>query len=420
VNGSPLHAGAAVERRLRILVLHQHYWPETAATAQVLSDLCEDLAGAGHHVHVVCGEPSYRLDASSPPSPAREEHQGVHVERVPAYAPRERTIPKRLLHYGSYFTTSLAAALRGPRPDVCLVMSTPPLLLGVSGTLLRALRGVPFVYSVQDLYPNVAIHLGVIPAQGPLTACIRTVASACYRSAAALVTLSGGMAASLVAAGAAADRVHVIQNWADTAILTPEPRDNPLARDLGIERGFVVQYSGNLGLSQGLATVIEAASLLADKPIHWVIAGDGNARASLIENARARGLRNVTFLPHQPREQLGAWLSACDVGLVTMKRGVGRDLVPSKLYGIMAVGRPVLAAVEPTSEVHRVLQEHNCGWVVEPESAAALADGVLAALRASAHERAAIGARGREACSTLYSRRAATARYERVLRSVAR
>lgn len=399
---------------LRILVLHQHYWPEIAATAQILSDLCEDLAAFGHDVTVVCGQPSYRGRGALA---STERHRGVTIHRVWAYAPERRSLLGRVLHYTTFFGTSLTASFVAARPDVCLVMSTPPLLLGVSGTLLRLLRGIPFVYSVQDLYPDVAIHLSVIGEHGLPAQAIGGIANVCYGAASAIVALSQGMASKLESKGVPPERISIIPNWADTSKIEPQIRNNAFARLHNLTDDFVVQYSGNLGLSQGLESVLSAAALLRNEPITWLFVGDGSARANLEREARASGLPRVKFLPPQPREHLSEVLGSCDVGLVPMKRGVAHDLVPSKLYGIMAAGRPVLAAVEHDSEVARVIDDADCGWLVEPESPEAIARGVLAAMRMGRSEREALGQRGRAACIRTYSRSIVTEKYDRILRS---
>lgn len=402
---------------MRIVVLNQHYWPEIAATAQLLHDLCVDLTEAGHRVKVVCGQPSYRvLDGQSADLPRREVHEGVQIERVLSYRPRERSIPRRLAHYGSYFATSLVEAMR-ERADVALVQSTPPLMLGMSGALMRRLGRVPFVYVVQDLYPDIALHLGVIQ-PGPLARSVELAANALYVRAAHVIAISDGMAERLVARGVPRSRITVIHNWADTSSLAEVPRDNAFARAHGLSEGFVVQYSGNVGLSQGLEQLPKAAELVRDVPVRFVVVGDGNAREPLEREVRARGLTNVSFLPPQPRERLSELLGSSDVGLVTMRKGIGGDLVPSKLYGIMAAARPVLAAVEADSEVARVLDARGCGVRVAPETPEALAEGVRAMFAMTSDVRGAMGRRGRDACVSAFSRRAATATYERVLQGV--
>src|SRR5262249_44139019 len=159
---------------------------------------------------VVCGQPSYRGSKDAQRRGARERHADVDIVRVWSLSPESRSIPARLTHYGSYFASSLASALSGERPDVCLIMSPPPLLLGVTASVLRLLRGIPFVYSVQDLYPDISISLGVLPADGLLTRVIGGVANACYRAASSLVTLSPGMADKLRRRAGSEAAVHVI------------------------------------------------------------------------------------------------------------------------------------------------------------------------------------------------------------------
>lgn len=400
---------------MRVLVLHQHYWPEIAATAQVLSDLCEDLAARGHDVTVVTGQPSYRERTTLP---ALEVHEGVRVRRVLTYAPAERSIARRLLHYGVYFGASLGRALATrPRPDVALIMTTPPLLLGISASLVRALRGVPFVYSVQDLYPDVAIDLGVLRA-GPLAKTIDRVALALYRRAARLVTLSPGMRDKLVVKGVDRDRIAIVPNWADARAVSPEADGGAYRAELGIGSRPVALYSGNVGMSQGLEHVIDAAARTRGRDVVWVVAGDGNARASLERRARAQHLDDVRFLPPQPRARLGELLAMGDLGLVTMRRGVADDMVPSKLYGILAAGRAVVASVEPSSEVARVVRGEDVGVVVAPEDPDALASAVLG-LVADRDRLDRLGQRARALATGTYDRRVCTTRYAEILEDVA-
>ncbi|MCA9602846.1 MAG: glycosyltransferase family 4 protein [Polyangiales bacterium] len=402
---------------MKVLVLNQHYWPEIAATGQLLEDVCEDLVARGHDVTVITGQPSYRVSGDTRTLPAEETRRGVRIRRVWSYVPRERSIPRRVFAYGSYFASSLVAAVRDAKPDVALVLSTPPLLLGVSGALHRALRGVPYVYSVQDLYPDIAINLGVLK-PGLAATAIDHVARRLYRGAAGIITLSGAMADRLVEKGVDAERIAIIPNWADTDAVRPTPRDNAYARENGLVDSFVVQYSGNVGLSQGLEHVVAAAAHLRDLPITLAIVGGGNARASLERQAKEQQLTNVRFFEPAPRDRLGELLASADVSLVPMKRGVASDLVPSKLYGILAASKPVLASVEHDSEVGRVVRQFDCGRVVEPENAKALADAIreLHAQRENLH---AMGERGRRAGESHFSRRVCTGRYETALAKAA-
>ncbi len=395
---------------MKILVLHQHYWPEIAPTGQLLQDICEDLVSSGHSVTVVCGQPSYRiLDGMPRTLPPIDTYRGVKILRVRSYIPEERTIPRRIVHYASYFLTSLQASIALERPDVALIMSSPPLLLGLSGAILTALRDIPFVYSVQDIYPDVAINLGVVRNRLVLKL-LNEISARLYKSAARIVTLSPSMAESLLEKGALQERVDVIPNWADTTNLTPLARDNAFAKAHHLCGSFVVQYSGNVGMSQGLEHLIAAAPLVRDLPVTILVAGDGNAKAQLERTCADHGYDNVRFLPPQPRNNLSALLASSDLGLVSMKRGVGRDLVPSKLYGIMAAGKPVLAAVENQSEVARVIGLFGCGHIVDPESSTALAAGIRK-LFLEREQLAQKGEAGRLACEQHYCRSACTKMY---------
>jgi colanic acid biosynthesis glycosyl transferase WcaI len=399
---------------VRILVLHQHYWPEIAATAQLLTDLAEDLVAAGHDVRVVCGQPSYRTLPGEPASlPTHERHRGVEIVRVPTYRPGRRSHVRRVAHYASYFAASLPAALR-PWADVVLALTPPPLLLGLSGALAARLSGVPFVYLVEDLYPELAVELGALR-EGAFERGLASLARALYASASRVVAISSEMAERLAAGGVARERLVVIHNWADTSEIVPRTRRTALSAALGLDERFVVLYAGNVSSTLGLGALPEAAASLVETPATFVVAGDGDARPRLEREVRARGLGNVVFVPPRPRAELGELLATADVGLVTTRARERGLRFPSKLFGVMAASRPVLAAAEAGSELASIVDDAGCGQTVAPQRADALADGVRRLLEAGAETRAAMGRRGRAACERNFSRRVATARYRALL-----
>ncbi len=403
---------------MRILVLHQHYWPEVAATAQLLTDLAEDLAARGHSVRVVCGQPSYRrLPGTRATLPSAEVHEGVSIERLLTYRPIERSRARRIAHYTSYFATSLARALRRPA-DVVLVLSPPPLLLGISGAVFEVLRGVPFVFVVEDLYPELALELGAL-SPGSVADALQRMADVVYGRAAHVVAISEEMGARLRARGVEETRLSVIHNWADTERVVPVPRDNAFARALGLADRFVVLYAGNVSSSLGLAMLPRAAEACRALPVELVVCGDGDARAPLEREVRSRGLTNVRFLPPQPRERLGELLGSSDVGLVTTRAGEQGLRFPSKLFGVMAAARPILAAADAGSELAGVIRAADCGQVVDAEDPDALADGLRALFALPDEDRRAMGRRGRAACERSYSRAVATPRYRELLERVA-
>lgn len=403
---------------MRILVLHQHYWPEIAATAQLLTDLAEDLAAAGHEVHVVCGQPSYRaLPGEASTLPRRERHGRVSIRRLPTYRPRRRSPLRRVAHYASYFLSSLPHLL-ALRAEVVLVLSPPPLLLGLSGALFELLRGTPYVLVVEDLYPELALELGALR-EGRLYDALSDAATLLHRRAAHVVAISAEMGERLVTRGVDRARLSVIHNWADTREIVEGPRDTALRRELGLGERFVALYAGNVSSTLGLSALPRAAELLGELPIELLVVGDGDARAPLEREARRRGLERLRFVGPRPRAELSALLATGDVGLVTTRAGERGLRFPSKLFGVMAAARPVLAATEDASELAALVRGAGCGEVVAPEDPTALAEGLRRLFAATADERLAMGRRGRAACERDHGRDAATSRYRALLEAVA-
>jgi colanic acid biosynthesis glycosyl transferase WcaI len=219
--------------------------------------------------------------------------------------------------------------------------------------------------------------------------------------------------------GAPPERTEIIPDWADTSALAPGPKVNAFSAAHGLTDRFVVMHSGNLGLSQGLETIVDAAALLKDVPgLVVVFQGEGVMKADLRARAGNLGLGNVRFLPYAPREQLSESFASADLFVVSLQRGLSGYIVPSKLYGILAAGRPYVAAVEEACEVAAITQAHDCGRVVEPGSARALADGILAFYR-DRDMTLRCGRHAREA-GLLFDRKTQVARYLHVFEAVVR
>lgn len=399
-------------RAMRVLILHPHYWPEIAATAQLLTDLAEDLVREGHHVHVVAGQPSYREHTAQ--LPPHEVHRGVTITRVPTYRPRERQGARRVAHYVSYFASSLVPALAGDA-DVMLVLSPPPLLCGVTGAFTHRVSGVPFVYVVEDVYPELGKELGALRSGLGYRGLAR-LARGIHREADAIVAISDDIGARLVAHGVDPGRLEVVHNWADTDAIVPASRDTTLRRELGLGDRFVVLYAGNVSRTLGLGALVEASRRVAHLPITVLVCGEGDARPAL-ERA-ARDVPHVRFVPSQPRARLGELLASADVGLVTTRRAERGLRFPSKLFGVMAAARPVLASTDEP-ELAAIVRDADAGMVVPAEDAEALADAMTRLFTTSLEARTAMGARGRAIAEARFSRRVATGRYRALLETVA-
>lgn len=399
---------------MRILILHPHYWPEIAATAQLLTDLAEDLAALGHEIEVVCGQPSYRGAGTT--LATREVRRGVSITRVPTYRPSERQGLRRIAHYVSYFAASLLPALARD-VDVTLVLSPPPLVGGVTAALAQRTSGAPFVFVVEDLYPELGRELGALR-DGRGYRALSRIARRVHRDADVLVAISDDIAARLDAT-LGPRPIEVIHNWADTDAILPAPRDTSLRRELGLGDRFVVLYAGNVSRTLGLGAVVEAARRLSSEPVSFVVCGEGDARPDLEHEARAHRVANVHFLASQPRERLGELLATADVGLVTT-RPLERGLrFPSKLFGVLASARPVLATTDEP-ELREIVSGAGAGLVAEPEDPTALVAAVHTFLGMSDDARSAMGARGRALSEARFSRRVATARYATLLEEVVR
>jgi len=397
---------------VKIILLNQFFPPDLAPTGQMAADLAEDLIGMGHQVSVLASRGSY-LGGEK-----RESHstwRGIDVHRVSATSLGKRTLAHRALDYGSFYAAAGWALRRMPPPDVIVAMTTPP-LIAATGLGARQ-KGTRLVYWVQDLYPEIAIAFGAIGENALHTRTMAAISRRVMAAAASVVVLGEAMADRVVAAGARRDRVTTIPNWADGQVVRSVPHDaNPLREDLRRGSRFVVLYSGNIGRAHDVSTLVGAARALAGRDdIAFVFQGEGNKRAEL--ELGTRGLPNVRFAPYQPREKLAESLSAADVHLITLSPNVLGLLEPSKLYGIMAAGRPALYVGPDRSEVARTIAAERMGACVNNGDVAGLVKAIV--------ERAATdelvreeGSRARAAFDREYARPHRTARFARLVESL--
>jgi colanic acid biosynthesis glycosyl transferase WcaI len=397
---------------MRILVLNQYFHPDLASTSQLLTELCEDLA-EHHDVTVVAGRPSYDpLERRPARGLVSEDRYGrIRVLRTWSTTFPRRSMPGRLSNYATYLASCLAGAMRATQPDVVLTMTDPP-LVAATAALTSLVRRAPFVYIHQDVFPEVALALGKLRA-GPVVVSLRSLNRMLRHRAARVVAIGRDMEARLEEQGIPPAKIEVIPNWADGSLVRPLDGSSPLRKEWGLDDRFVVMHSGNVGLSQSLDTLLGAAELLRDhRDIVFSIVGEGASKARLQIKVAEKRLDNVVFLPYQPKTALSESLGAADLHVVSLRRGLAGYIVPSKVYGIMAAGKPYIAAVEHGSEAALIAEEHSCGLRVEPDDPVALAEGILG-MRDDPH--ADMGRRGREAFERLYDRPIATGAYRRLL-----
>lgn len=345
---------------LEVLVVNQYYPPDTSATAGVFRDLTTTLAEAGHRVTVLCGRPSYDPTERRPwRLLARERDGNALVERVGSTSFDRRRIGRRAINYLAFFALAALRVLARPRPDVVVAGSDPPFAVWVA---LLAARGRPVVYSLQDLHPEFAIASGMIRG-GFVTRVWDAVHRAGLGRCSLVVCLGEVMAEQVGAKGVPPERIEVVPDGAWPACGSPDPR---ATAELRAGSEFVVLHAGNLGGAGAWETLAGAAQAL-DGGCSFVFVGGGFA-ADRIEKAGAR------HVPFRPPDELASVMAAGDLQVISLRRGMEGLVVPSKLYTILAHGRPVLAVVPDRSEVARIVREHRCGLVAAPDDPSDVAE----------------------------------------------
>lgn len=395
----------------RLLVLNQYYWPGLEATAHLLSELLAALAD-DFDVTIVTGRIAVHA-----PSAERTVHDGVEIVRVRSTAYDRTRLAARAANYLTYLAESLRSALVSRRPAVVLCMTDPPVIGDVALLVARRFRR-PLVVVSQDVFPEIAVELKRLESR-LLVAVLRALIAAYLKRADRVVAIGETMRRRLIEKGADPERLVVIPNWVDTTAIVPEPRDNEWAREHGLGDCFVVMHSGNVGHPQNLDVLIRAATFLRDlDDLAIVIVGGGARRGELMELAERLETDAVRFLDYQPRATLSLSLSAAHVHYVGLGRGLSGYVVPSRLYGILAAGRPVIAAADEESETAAVVRSVGCGVVVPPSRPELVAEAIRAAYdgRLDLEE---MGRRGREYVVAEADREIAIERYRRLLLDVA-
>ena len=398
-------------RKRRLLVLNQYYAPGFEATAYLLSQLCAALA-ADFEVTVITGKL-----AAPRADPGRTMLDGVEVVRVRSTAFDRSNLLLRALNYVTYLLGSLVAGLVAPKPDVVLCMTDPPVIADVALIVARRFRA-PLVVVSQDVFPEIAVELKRLESKS-LIELLRALIGFYLRRADKIVAIGDTMRARLEQKGAPPGRISVIPNWVDTEAIRPAPKNNDWSQANGLANRFVVMHSGNVGHAQNLDALVRSTTFLRDlDDLAVTIIGGGARYAELVELAERLETDHVHFLGYQPRELLSLSLSAADIHVVGLARGLSGYVVPSRLYGILAAGRPVIVAAERESETARVVQERGCGVVVPPGRPELLAQAIRAAYDGEL-DLAGMGARGREYVVREADRSVAFARYGSLLRELA-
>ncbi len=356
----------------KIIFINRFFYPDHSATSQLLSDLAFNLKSNQVETHIVTSRQRYDKPKSLLPS--EEIIQGVYVHRVWTTRFGRYNNYGRVIDYLSFYLTSLLCLLRLTQKNDILVAKTDPPLISVPAAIVAKLRSACLVNWIQDIFPEIAKKLNVRYIQGSLYSLLKYLRNMGLRTAQQNIVIGEKMAEYLRNEGISDNKITIIDNWIDNKQVKPiAPEKNGLRKEWGLVDKCVIGYSGNLGRAHEFTTILDAAEMLIDEPnIVFVFIGGGVKIDSAKSECRRRGLSNVLFKPYQPKERLSESLSVPDLHLISLNPDLEGLIVPSKFYGVLSVGRPIVFIGDKNGEIAHKLKMYRCGLVVEEGDSASL------------------------------------------------
>ncbi len=361
---------------MRILFLSDNFPPESNAPASRLYEHARYWIEEGHEVTVVTCAPNFPegkvYDGYANKWHHVETIDGIRVVRVKTYITANAGFLKRTLDYMSFMGSGVLASLFEERPDV-VVATSPQFFAAVGGWALSALRRLPFVFEVRDLWPASIVAVGAMK-DSPAIRFLEQLELFLYRRADAIVAVTSSFRDDIMSRGITGDKIEIVRNGADLSWCAPRAKDAQLSAEYDLADKFVVGYLGTHGMAHGLTTVLDAADRLRDRgDIAFFLAGSGAERAALEQQVIDRGLDNVKMIPRQPKERVAALWSLCDLALIPLRDDpVFATVLPSKLFEAMGNGVPVLMSL-PAGEATALVESTACGVTIGPEDATAMA-----------------------------------------------
>jgi colanic acid biosynthesis glycosyl transferase WcaI len=404
---------------MRILFITQWFQPESFFKGLPFAG---ELLKLGHEVEVLTGFPNYPegkiYKGYKIRFLQRETIDGISVIRVPLYPSHDRSGWRRFLNYLSF---AFSAAIIGPwvvkKADVAYVYH-PPATIGFPAVTIKLLRGIPFVYDIQDLWPDTLAATGMFTNKMGLWLVDRWCRFV-YWAASKITVLSPGFKNTLIERGVPSDKIKVIYNWVDETMVKPIQKDSGSAAKLKMDGKFNIVFAGNIGKAQALEAVIAAANILKDEypNLQFVFVGAGVEVENLKTKTSNAGLKNILFVPQQPLSEMGAILALADVLLVHLKdASLFRITIPSKIQAYMAAGRPILVGVR--GDAADLVIGAKAGFSCLPENAESIADGVRKFLSMSRQELDTMGENGRTFYRQELALTVGTKQFAQVLESI--
>ena len=404
---------------MRILIYSYNYYPEPIGIAPLMTELAEGLVRRGHEVRVVTGMPNYPerriYQGYRNKLYLTEERNGVIIQRsyIWVRGPKPGLLDRMLLD-SSFMVTSIVQAFNGWRPDI-IFATVPPLLVSVPVGIYAWVRRCPVILNIQDIVSEAALRVKLVNPDGIVIKTAKFVEKFTYEKVNQISVIADGFVDKLVEVGIPNNKIAYIPNWVDTNFIKPLPKTNNSFRiKYQLEDKFIVLYSGNIALTQGLETVIKAAKLLGSIPeISFVIAGEQEALQQLEKVCQEYQTENVLLIPLEPREKLPDMLAAADVGLVVQKRRVTVFNLPSKIPVLLASGCAIIGSVPDTGTAKEVILKSGGGIVVPPEDAESLAQAITD-LHKNPAQLEALGKSGRKYAEEYYGIEQALDQYEQL------
>jgi glycosyltransferase involved in cell wall biosynthesis len=401
---------APEKEKRRLWVVTEVYYPEETSTGYYLTRIAEGLT-TDFEVKAICGQPNY--SARGTVAPKHEVHKGVEIFRASGTTLDKNVIPFRLLNMLTLGASVFLKALRNFKSgDRVLVVTNPPSMPFIVAIASLA-KGAAYSLLVHDNYPEILIAAGKSRPDSLLAKTMAYFNRWLYKHSSKIIAVGRDMEELLKRKTAGLDvPIATIPNWAELESVTPRPREsNQLLEELGLQDKFVFLYAGNIGYPNDVESIAECADMLRDREdIHFIFLGAGAKRKWLETEIAKRDLRNITLLDPRPRSDQNIFLNACDVALVSLVTRMVGVSMPSRTYNILAAGKPILALVEPNSEVARVVDEEGVGWITRPGDAEGLKQTVLEIVQ-SRERLAGMGEAARRAAETKYSVEVALTRY---------
>ncbi len=362
------------EKLLKLSVITEFFPPDYAATGQLIEELVRHLEQQGASIEVFTGQPGYAFGIAS--APAVEQLGRIRIRRSRSARLWSGQIRGKAINGVLFTLRAILHLVRNSRKHNVFLLTSAPPFLPIVGYLVHLFFKVSYVCLIYDIYPDIAIALGVIPHKHWLARFWRGLNKKIWQNSQGIIVLSPAMKQRVIAScPEVADKVSVIHSWGDPDLIQPiAKKDNWFAKQHNLVNKFTVLYSGNMGRCHDMDTILEAAKQLQDEPIQFVCIGGGPKQKSFIQEVNRLKLKNLLFLPYQDKEILPYSLTACDLSLVSVEAGMDSLVAPSKLYPALATGRPIAAICSEYSYLNQLIADAKCGATFENGDSHGLAE----------------------------------------------